>query len=271
MELNNKFSYNTYQMPSFTASGRTVVNALGEMMHRNDTSLFRSDLGNWDKFAKFLYDKYQNTDKVNFYILSSSAGDEGYSVIMKLLQKYGEDGAKKFFPIIASDYDPKIISVAQKGYLPMYDGEDDLINSHTGGKFNEYFEKVSKIPDFIKEMDLEFDFLTKVKPVLRDKIKFHTADATEECHLLKPDNSIVMARNFWPYLKDESKRIKFADDLYKTLGDNSAVVLGKFDDTSGAFASKNLQDSGFICNPEIYTVFEKGVPVTADYLSYYIR
>ena len=47
---------------------------------------------------------------------------------MKLLQKYGEDGAKKFFPIIASDYDSKIISVAQKGYLPMYDGEDDLIN-----------------------------------------------------------------------------------------------------------------------------------------------
>ncbi len=266
MEIGNNFlpADKTYQ-PSFSAIGRNVCNSAGKLLYRNDTSLFRYDLGDWDKFTEYLMNKFKNTDKVNFYILSSSAGDEGYSVIMKLLQKYGEDGAKKFFPIIASDIDKKIVNMANKGFLPMFDIEEKLINKQTGGKFGEYFEKTEKIPDFIKDMNIEFDFLTKVKPVLRDKIQFHKADATKECLRLKPDNSLVMARNFWPYLKDESIRIKFANDLFKTLKNNSAVVLGCFDDRSGAFASKNLQDAGFIFNPEIQNVYEKGAKLTSNY------
>lgn len=219
--------------------------------------MFRQDIGNWNKFVDYLDKKYKNADKVNIYSLASSAGDEVYSLAIKLLEKHGETGAKKYFPIKASDYDEKIIRMAQEGFLPMYDVDEKVINEHTNKKFNKYFEKIKEIPDFIKEMDMEFDFIVKVKPVLREKVQFTVADATRECQNVKPDNSIVMARNFWPYLKDESTRIKLANDLYKTLGENSAVMMGKFDDTYGAFASQKLQDAGFVCNPEMYIILEK--------------
>lgn len=256
--MNNYPIYqNSAYNPNFTACGRDVCNKIGELIHRNDTCLFRPDLGNWDRFTDYIGNKFKNTEKAHIYNLACSAGDEVYSLIMKLLQKYGEDGASKFFPVLASDYDTKIINMAKKGYLPMYEGDDALINKETGGKFEKYFEKIEEIPDFIKEMDIDFDFLTKVKPVLRDKVNFSVADAAEKCNIIEPNNTIVMARNFWPYLKDESKRIKLSNDLYKSLDTNSAVVLGKFDDEAGAFASKNMYDAGFVCHPEIYTVFEK--------------
>lgn len=123
-------------------------------------------------------------------------------------------------------------------------------------------------PEYIKDMDITYDCLMKVKPILRNKINFSVADATEKCKVVKPDNTIILARNFWPYLKGEDKRIKLANELYKNLGENSVVVVGSFDDTSGAFASKNLCDSGFVCNPEIYTIFEKN---TVPYSQYYIN
>ena len=176
-----------------------------------------------------------------------------------------KDGAKKYFPIKASDYDEKIIKMAQEGYLPMYDIDESLINQNTKAGFDRYFEKTEEIPDFVKEMDINFDFLAKVKPILRNKIKFTQADATKKCLSVEPDNSFVMVRNFWPYLKDESVRTKFAQDLYRTLGENSAVMTGKFDETYGSFASKKLQYAGFVCNPEIYTIFEKNKIPYASY------
>lgn len=266
MQLNlNTIHLKSYS-PSFSSCSRDVNDSDGKFIHRNDTSMFRSDIGRWDSFVNYLDEKYKNIDKVNIYSLSSSAGDEVYSLAIKLLEKYGETNSQKFFPIKASDYDEKIIKMAQAGYLPMYEEDEEIVNENTNGKFNKYFEKTEEVPDFIKNMDIEFDFLVKVKPILRNKIQFSVANATEACQKVKPDNSFIMVRNFWPYLKDETTRIKLAQDLYKTLGENSAVMLGKFDDTSGAFASKNLYDAGFVCHPELYTIFEKN---NTPYPNYY--
>ena len=258
-------TYNTYSQ-NFTSSGRDVCNSLGELIHRNDTSLFRSDLGNWDHLIDYIGEKFKNAPKANLYSLSCSAGDEVYSLAMKLLAKYGEKGAEKYFPILASDYDAKIISMAQKGYLPMFEGDDKLINEHTHGKFNKYFEIVKTVPDFIKNMDLDYDFIAKVKPELRNKVSFKVADATEECKSVNPNNSIVMARNFWPYLKDETTRIQMSNNLYKRLDKNSAVIIGSFDDTPGTYASKNLYDAGFRCNLNNCCIYEKNaIPITEMY------
>lgn len=263
MKIDNDYKLKYYS-PVFTSCGRDVYGTVGQLMHRNDTSLFRRDLGNWDKFAEYIGEKFKNVQKANIYSLSSSAGDEVYSLIMKLIEKYGENNSKKFFPIIASDYDSKIIKMAKEGFLPMYEGDDTLINRNTNGKFNEYFEVIDYIPECIKDMDIFFDFIAKVKPILRDKVVFKIADATEECKLVEPNNSIVMARNFWPYLKDENKRIQLANNLYKTLDKNSAVVIGHFDDNSGVFTSKNLYDAGFRCNPENYCIYEKNIIPSSD-------
>lgn len=258
---NQTYYNNNIYAPNFTSSCREVYNELGKLTHRNDTSLFRSDLGDWNKFAEYIGNKFKNCDKANIYSLSCSAGDEVYSLAMKLIDKYGEKEAEKFFPIIATDYDHNIIKMAKNGYLPMFAEDVDMINRQTKGKFDEYFKELDEVPQIVDnigmEMFADYDFIVKVKDKLRNKIKFNVADATKECKLVEPDNSIVMARNFWPYLKDENSRISLAENLYKRLGKNSAVVIGKFDDTSNAFASKNLTDSGFICNPENYCIWEK--------------
>lgn len=259
----NQSCYNKGRLytPAFTSSSREVYNDKGQLIHRNDTSIFRSDIGDWDKFTYYIYNKFKNCDKPNIYSLSCSSGDEVYSLIMKLVDKYGEKEAEKFFPIHASDYDEKIINMAQKGYLPLFEDDIDLINNHTNGKFDEYFEILQEPPKIITDMGMEqyadYDLIVKVKDKLRNKVEFKVADATKECKSVKPDNSLVMVRNFWPYLKDENSRINLAENLYKTIGKNSAVVIGKFDDTSNAFASMNLTDAGFICNPDNYCIWEK--------------
>lgn len=264
---NNKNIHNIH----FSSSSREVYNKIGELLHRNDTSLFRNDIGNWDKFAEYIGNKFKNSDKPHIYSLSCSAGDEVYSLAMKLIDKYGEKESEKFFPIIASDYDDKIINVAKKGYLPLFEDDVELINKQTNGKFDEYFEILSEPPKLIDDIGMElycdFDIIAKVKDKLRSKITFDVADATKACKLVEADNSLVMVRNFWPYLKDENARINLAENLYKTLGKNSAVVIGQFDDTSSSFASKNLTDAGFVCNYNNYCIWEKN---TVDNLGKYV-
>ena len=263
--MNLNFNSNIYNKgiynPVFTSSSRDVYNDKGELIHRNDTSLFRSDIGDWDKFAQYINNKFKNCDKVNIYSLSCSSGDEVYSLVMKLIDKYGEKGAEKYFPIHASDYDEKIINMAKEGYLPLFEDDIELINNQTNGKFNDYFEILQEPPQIINDMKMEqysdYDIIAKVKDKLRNKVEFKVADATKECKLVKPENSLVMVRNFFPYLKDEISRINLAENLYKTLDKTSVVVIGKFDDTSNAFASMNLTDAGFICNPENYCIWEK--------------
>lgn len=259
---NQNFKYN----PSFSSCCRDVVDCAGKLVHRNDTSFFRQDIKDWDKFVDYFERKFKDAEKVNIYSLACSAGDEPYSLAIKLIEKLGEEKAKKYFPIIASDYDEKIIRMANDGYLPILDEDIDVLNFHTNGKISKYFTLADSLPGYIKDMDLFFDGLLKVKPVLRDKVNFSVADATEKCKIINNDNAIILARNFWPYLQGEDKRIKLASDLYKNLGKNSAVVVGNFDDSYGSYASKKLQDTGFVCNPEIYTIYEK-YPVNYKHLS----
>lgn len=259
---NNYIQYSSYQ-PHFTSCSRDVYDLVGKLVHRNDTSFFRRDM-DWNKFTHYL------ADKSDIYCLASSSGDEVYTVIMKLIQKFGDD-AKRFYPIKAYDKDPHIIKMANDGYLPMYDCDEDIINNCTNDKFNEYFEKISEddIPEYLKKMDIVYDFMAKVKPILRDKVIFSVADATEQCKSINSDKAVVLARNFWPYLKDESQMIKFANDLYKNLGKNSAVVIGDYDALCSN-AAKNLHDAGFVANTELFTVFEKlKLPETNTILKYY--
>ena len=267
MQLNfnrTNYSYN----PAFSSCHRDVSDKTGKVLYRNNTSMFRSDIKNWDKFVDYLEKKFKDADRVNIYCLASSAGDEPYSLAIKLIERLGEEKAQKYFPIHASDCDKKIINLAKCGYLPIFDEDIDKIYCHTNGNIDKYFDIAYKRPKFIDDMDISYDTLMQVKPYLKDKVVFSVADATKKCKTIRPENTIVLARNFWPYLKNEETRIKFANDLFKNTGKNSIIVVGEFDDSTGSGAAKNLYDAGFYCNPEIYTIFEKNeVPHTA-YFSY---
>ncbi len=256
----NYYSKNIYNT-AFTSIRRNVYNDKGELQHRNDTIFFRTDIGDWNNFAQYINNKFKNCDKPNIYSLACSSGDEIYSLIMKLINRYGEKGAEKFFPIYASDFDEDVIEIAKEGYILLFEEDVGLIKSEVKFKFDEYFKILKKTPEIIEDLGLkkysDYDFIVKVKDKLREKVEFKVSDATQECKLIKPDNSLVMVRNFWPYLKDENTRINLAGNLYKSLGNNSCVVIGSFDNTSSATAAKNLMDAGFKCNPNNLCIFEK--------------
>lgn len=263
----NLSNINYKNSPNFSSCCRDVKDNSGKFIYRNDTSMFRQDIRNWDKFVDYLNKKFKNTDRVNIYCLASSAGDEPYSLAIKLIEKLGEKEAERYFPIIASDYDEKIIRMAKDGYLPIMDEDIDAINLHTNGRIGKYFDIAQKMPEYIKDMDILFDCLMQVKPIIRDKVKFSVGDAAEKCKIINPDNTIILARNFWPYLRGEDKRIKLANELYKKLGKNSAVIVGNYDNSDGAFATQNLYDAGFVCNPEFSIIYEKNAfPYTKTYI-----
>lgn len=93
----------------------------------------------WEGFASLLKRKYKDVAKVNFINHCCSNGEETYACVASLLNYLGDE-AKKFFPIIAKDFDEKNIESAQK-YLPMklYRAEIPHITHHTHNNPQKYF------------------------------------------------------------------------------------------------------------------------------------
>ena len=46
---------------------------------------------------------------------------------------------------------------------------------------------------------------------------------------INPDNSVVLARNFWPYVHGYKERQSFFNKLYNHLGKDSMLIIGDYD------------------------------------------
>lgn len=198
------------------------INNCGQkvLSHCNTTCFFRPDFG-WEKATKFIIEKYKDLPKVNVYNYGCSNGSEIYSFLMYLESNYGENILNKFSPIIAKDFDNFAIEVAKKGILSANIEELNNINKYTHNKFLNYF-------DIDKEFSFKNDVVIKPKKNLSDKVFFETADILKDYKNIKPNNSIVFARNFWIYLSDEDRK-ELAKNLYNHLGENSLLILGSHD------------------------------------------
>ena len=202
-------------------------------VYANTTMFFRYDLnsahttnyttdGTWKGFRRTIIDQFKNTPKVNVYDFASSDGSEAYSFILSLLDELGEDEAQKFFPIKAYDIDSKMVKIARGGLIPC--DHDDISRFNTN--INEIKNK--------KYYDLNFanygymPFFFEAKDKLKEKVEFNQASIQSMINTIEPSNSLILARNFWPYL-DKKDIYETIWKLCEKMDDSSLLVVGYFD------------------------------------------
>lgn len=243
------YTSNIYR-PNFQGNRRFVYDKSGQFLYRTTTYFFRDDL-NWNTFIRLLSNKYKNADRVNIINHVCSNGQEPYSLAAMLMEKLGE-GAEKFFPIIARDIDEDNINSAKNGRLGI--NNDDLyrINYFINDNISEYFDKGRAI-------NPENDLVLIPKIELKNSVIFSQSDIFEDIKALPSENTVLMCRNFWPYLSPQ-KREELAVEIAKRLDSTSLLVTGNYDFCSIVNLFKTL---GFVQTgvKNVYTVKDKFNPV----------
>ena len=218
--INN--NYNT--KPSFRGFERTVYKAgkpsLDEYIsHRNNTYALRMDI-NWINLAKTVFEKFKDVDNVFTTFYACSDGRETQSFLIALDSLFGEKATEKFCPIIAKDYDPFVINIANKNFYEFSEEEIRRINKISGGKFHEYYETVSKL-----------DNRYKATKKLTDRILYEVGDFTKEYQILPKENVILGIRNCWPYFSMKNQ-YTLPMRVCNHFDKNALLLLGDFDFTT---------------------------------------
>ena len=93
------------------------------------------------------------------------------------------------------------------------------------------------------------------------KVDFKVSNLLHDYKRIEPENSIVFARNFWPYLKEDA--ITLAKKLASRMGENSTLILGRFDtygcEWFGIDIIKELVTRGFSQANDTGFVFNKNI------------
>lgn len=252
IQFQPQINYKTRQIPTFTSFQQPLIKVMGKPVSTNNTSFFRPDL-ECELLVHRLMRKYENKSKVNVQCIACSAGVEQYSFAMMLFNKMS-DKAKKFLPIIASDIDEKILANPKNGKVLLSQNDINEIIDNVGlgyTKFIKHDRNFQQMPEYNHSEKL---CTGTIEPTLRDAIKFEHRDATKGLPDIGKENTILMARNFWPYLPDE-EQVKLADNIANGLGKNSVLMLGKFD-TDGTNVKNLLYNRGFV-NWEVENSFVK--------------
>lgn len=217
-----------YPDDSFTKSKPVLqrgqlTNKDGTIFTRPVTSMFRLDL-DWNRFAKYVNQRFKDYDRVNTYAYACSDGSEAYTISMLFQEK--TENPEKFFPIKAKDINADVIKKNienQKGARTTKLG-DYIASKYVLGLNG---EKAAKYIDTeFDKNDRERAFLTKktVAPV-----EFSEANILEDIENIDRNNpSIVTCLNMWPYV-DPKEYEEFANKLYDRLKSGSVVVIGEYD------------------------------------------
>ena len=212
------------------------VKTVRRVLYSNYTFFFRDDLERfnmgWFDFREFLAKTFKDTPKVNVYDFASSDGSEAYSLIISLIEELGEEEAKKFFPIKAYDIDKDIIQEAKSGKINGAEGDRESISCNTKGCIDKYFT-VTKGDNPMYKCCYFYP-----KSNIKNLVEFEQADIADKIVDINPKDSIVLCRNFWPYLDEQKSSILF-DKLCKKLDKSSLLVLGSFD-LSNCFSMRDI-------------------------------
>ena len=217
-----------FQMsPAFTSNNRTVRDESGSIIHRNTTVMFRQDI-NWIDLANFLESYFRYSKKVDVYSFACSDGSEPYSLTASIKNECLNPN--KFFPIMASDYDDEIIKEAKKARYTLTNTEFDSMRRATRNKWDKYFNMLTS---------------DTIEPNNKTKncVNFKTEDIIDGLDKVKKGPKVIMARNFWPYLKSEDKA-KILEKLKSKMDDDSLLIIGAFDQDAIKF-DRELSSLGF--------------------------
>ena len=232
----NPINYNNYdcrkQNPSFSAYA-TMACKNDKLLYKTETGFFRGDLL-WDNFLNYILRKFTNTeDKVNIVNHACSAGYETYSLLIMLMNKLSRHDYQRFFPIIARDIDAGAIKYAKQGVFQAGSPELRLLNQYGEDTFDNNFQVESlENPRNLSWATGNLSWYNKYKITcnenIRQYIDFAESDIYNDKDLISKKNTILLCRNFWPYLGEE-KCCKLAGFLAENIGENSSVVIGDFD------------------------------------------
>lgn len=257
----SQINYKSQFTQNFTSNRRVVrdiVNGIPILKCKNNSFFFRDDL-DWLKFVEMLKDKYKNTKKVNVYCFACSDGAEPFSLAMLLMEKLKPKEAQKFFPIIASDKDEGIFKYLKQGMIKLDSRDIEDIKVTLGDNYSKYIEVDNKF-EYIPEWDSKAALCAgRIKPILMNKVLFRNMDIRRGISDIESNNSVVMCRNFFPYLDDKDQS-EFKRALFKHLGSNSIFVRGDFDgnlsdgfrpsEVDNCFIAAGAEEKALLNNPE---------------------
>lgn len=238
MKIQSQLTYNYQPTKSFGSNARVVKDSAKKIVYRNHTWFFRRDLS-WNKFCDMLIERYKDVDKVNVYDYACSEGAEPFSLAMMLIKKLG-DKAQKFFPIMASDIDPVILKNPKNGIIRPSVDDMENIRDYVEDDYLKFF----KIDQPLKR-DAELNsklYAGYIEPVLKKAVKFEEKDITKDILNVKKDNSVIICRNLWPYLSEESRE-ELSKNIAKQIGNNSICLIGRYD-TEGSDVETLMEDQG---------------------------
>ena len=240
-------SFNYNNRISFGSVERTVYDDKSDVIYRNNSYIFRSDL-NWENVIdNITKDRKQR----KIYCYACSDGSEPYSIAMGIIAKLGYKNAQKYFPIIARDVDETMIKSAKSGVINLslkdfkkireYE-ERANINFIKGLKKNNYSsQKNSANYD-------EFELSGIVSDDLRHCVDFGVGDICVDSYDFDYNDSVIFFRNALPYLPKEKRDMLLAT-FARNLTDSTAIVIGQYDkQILGMLPLLNVQNHTFGLN-----------------------
>ena len=227
-------SINNYY-PNFQSTREHIVNSAGKAINCHYTNMNRTDL-DWNKFAKFLADRFNREKEIKINLFGCSDGSEVYT-LMLAIKKLPQEIANKF-KIFASDISEKMIKTAKNGEILLHDKDLNFLEQNNG---MEYFLLDSDKE--VKEMRGIKFYPYSVRDDLTKSISYSVKDVREAVRSEDYSSQVFMFRNGWTYnTLDEQDKI--AKNLRKNSDEKTLVVIGQ-SDLFKSDANRALQDNGF--------------------------
>ena len=222
-----------------------VLDNKGNLKYKVLSDYMRSDL-EWDRIAEVFESKFPGDEKVNFFVIGCSSGEEVFSYIMKLKTALG-DRFKKYMKIVGIDINENNILTAKHGIIPMSVHEKNKIENRTNGNINEFLE-YEKVNSFL--------YLSRPKSILTENSCFYRGDIRDIIDNLPEDRVILSCRNMWQYIprKDQETLLKKLAEKYD--GKQFILQIGKTDISNHDGIELLLRRYGFCPNGTDY-MYEK--------------
>ncbi len=235
LQYNNQTTFGTTRQKM--AKGNKVYNWL-------HTDFARQDI-DWNKLIEEVANRYPEGAKI--YCYGCSDGSESYTIALKLIQSMGIEKAKKF-SIIAKDIDSARIEKNNQGIIGLRKTIDiPMINKflkNTGINIKDIIEEAN-IPTEKVFGAYNYEIKQyKVKGILKDLVKFESADVVQNTAKKFPKDSVVLFRNAVPYLT-KAQESRLVQNLRSNLSVGSMFVIGGFDQ-SYSNIGEHLTKSNFI-------------------------
>lgn len=220
----------------------------GKVKYKNTSWMFRPTPWACKNIYKYFSFVFKNVNKVNVYNYGCSLGYEAYSYILWLLSG-GKKNPEKFLPIIAKDYDEFIINETKNNKLFMTEREVLDIEDVVGANRMYKFFELSAFDTYDTIDGKKYGAFATPRKELTENVQFSLADIRDDYKNIVPENSIVIATNFWPYLENE-ERYELAENLYKQLDKGSYIRIDDFDNNcyylrNNKSTATILEEAGF--------------------------